>query len=139
MAFIGSVEDKLEIRELLDAYSDAVCQNNSEDWGNCWAEDAIWSMPDYDQFPDQRGRENIVNMWVAAMATFPGVIFVSSPGHMVIKGDKAEMRSYTSEVYDMEGKVYRDRGFYEDECIREKGRWVFSKRIFKKIHQQIEK
>ena len=72
------------------------------------------------------------------MAQFPGVIFVSTPGYMVIDGDKAEMRSYTSEVYELDGKVYRDRGYYEDECIREDGRWVFSKRVFKKIHQQIE-
>ena len=34
------------------------------------------------------------------MAQFPGVIFVSTPGHMFIDGDKAEMRSYTSEVYE---------------------------------------
>ena len=137
MSFSGPIKDRLELRELLDAYADAVCQNNPDDWGLCWAKDGVWSMPDYEQFPDQTGRDNIVKMWIGAMAQFPGVIFVSTPGHMVIDGDKAEMRSYTSEVYELDGKVYRDRGYYEDECIREDGRWVFSKRVFKKTHQQI--
>ena len=137
MSFSGPLEDRLELRELLDAYADAVCQNNSDDWGKCWAKNGVWSMPDNDQFPDQQGRDNIVKMWVGAMTLFPGVVFVATPGQMEIDGDTAQMRSYTSEVFELEGKVHRVRGYYEDECIREGGRWVFQKRVFKKIHEQI--
>ena len=138
MNFSGSLEDRLELRELLDAYADAVCQNNSDGWGKCWAKNSLWSMPDNDQFPDQNGRDNIVKMWVGAMTLFPEVVFVATPGHMEIDGDTAQMRSYTSEVFELEGRVHRVRGFYEDECIREDGRWVFQKRVFKKIHEQID-
>jgi len=134
MSFIGSVEDRLAIRELLDTYSDAVCRNNAEDWAACWAEDSSWSLPEY---PDVVGKENIVNMWVAAMANFPGVIFVTTPGHIVVNGDTAEVRSYTSEVYDNQednGKTVRDRGYYQDECVKIEGKWLLKKRIFQKTH-----
>jgi len=134
MSFIGSVEDRLAIRELLDTYSDAVCRNNAEDWAACWAEDSSWSLPEY---PDVVGKENIVNMWVAAMANFPGVIFVTTPGHIVVNGDTAEVRSYTSEVYDNQednGKTVRDRGYYQDECVKIEGKWLLKKRVFQKTH-----
>ena len=45
MSFSGPIKDRLELRELLDAYADAVCQNNPDDWGLCWAKDGVWSMP----------------------------------------------------------------------------------------------
>jgi len=137
MGFSGPFEDRLAIRELLDVYSDAVCRNNAEEWGACWAEDSSWSLPDYPEFPDVIGRKAIVDMWVGAMAQYPGVIFVSTPGHIVVDGDTAEVRCYTSEVFDdTDGRTTRDRGYYEDECVKIDGKWVFKKRVFKKIHRE---
>ena len=36
MAFKGSVEDRLAIRERVDAYCDAVFRRNADDWIACW-------------------------------------------------------------------------------------------------------
>jgi hypothetical protein len=46
------------------------------------------------------------------------------------------MRSWTSEVYDKDGKVHRDRGRYEDICVKVNGRWLFQTRSFQNIHRQ---
>jgi hypothetical protein len=113
-----------------------VCQADPVAWGALWAEDGIWEMPDYPQFGTISGREPIVAMWQAAMAQYPGVLFVATPGAIVVTGDEAVVRSYTSEVYDdkQTGKTTRDRGLYDDVVVKRNGQWLFKRRRFKKLH-----
>ena len=136
MAFEGPYEDRLAIRELLEAYADAVCQADAAAWGVLWAEDGTWEMPDYPQFGTISGREQIVNTWKAAMAQFPGVLFVATPGAILVSGNEATVRSYTSEVYDEKssGRTKRDRGLYDDVLVKRQGKWLFKRRRFKKLH-----
>ena len=136
MPFIGPVEDRLAIRELLEAYSDAVCRVDAAAWGALWAEDGVWSLPDYPEIGETRGKAAIVAMWVEAMKGYPGIVFVATPGSIVVKGNRAEVRSYTSEVYDQNGVTKRDRGLYEDVCMKVNGQWLFQRRIFRNIHKQ---
>ena len=136
MPFTGPVEDRLAIRELLEAYADAVCRNDAGDWGDLWAEDAVWSLPDYPQYPNTHGRSAIVAMWVEAMKAYPGILFQAWPGSIVVDGDRAVVRSWTSEVYDQKGKVHRDQGRYEDVCVKVAGRWLFARRAFRNVHRQ---
>lgn len=135
MSYSGPIEDRLAIRELLETYADAVCRVDSEAWGACWAEDAVWSMPDYPEFGETHGKAAIVAMWVEAMKHYPGIIFVATPGAIIVEGDRATARSYTSEVYDQGGVTKRDRGVYNDELVKQDGRWLFSRRVFKNIHR----
>jgi len=124
MAFEGPVEDRLAIRELIDAYADAVILHDAVAWGATWAEDGVWSLPDYPEMGEAHGREAIVTTWKAAMENYPGIVFVANPGSIVVDGDRAIVRSYTSEVYDMGGATKRD------------GKWLFQKRVFKTIHRE---
>jgi len=136
MPFTGPAEDRLAIRELLDAYADAVNRRDPQAWGKTWAEDAEWSMPDYPQFPATKGRDAIVALWLEAMAAYPGIIFVANPGSIEVDGDRAIVRSYTSEVYDQPDGTHRDRGTYEDVCVKRDGRWQFLSRTFRNNHRQ---
>lgn len=136
MPFTGPAEDRLAIRELLDAYADAVTRVDVVAWSACWAEEAEWSLPDYPEIGTTRGRDAIVAMWVEAMKGYPGIMFEAWPGSIEIDGDTATMRSYTSEVYDQDGKTIRDRGRYEDRCVKRDGQWVFASRSFRNIHRQ---
>lgn len=136
MAFTGPVEDRLAIRELLESYADAVTRCDPEAWGATWAVDAQWELPDYPEFGTTHGREAIVAMWVEAMKHYPGIMFEAWPGSIEIEGTLATMLSYTSEVYDQGGATKRDRGKYEDECVKVDGRWLFSRRTFRNIHRE---
>ena len=136
MPFTGPAEDRLAIRELLDTYADAVTRVDAAAWGACWAEDSEWSLPDYPEIGTTLGRTAIVAMWTEAMKAYPGIMFEAWPGSIEVDGDQATMRSYTSEVYDQDGKTIRDRGLYEDRCIRDGGKWVFASRSFRNIHRQ---
>ena len=136
MTFTGSFEDRLAIRELLESYADAVTRCDAEAWGATWAEDAEWSLPDYPELGTTKGRTAIVTMWVAAMKAYPGIMFEAWPGAIEVSGHRAKVRSYTSEVYDQNGITMRDRGVYDDECVKIDGRWYFAKRTFRNIHRQ---
>ncbi|MEY4722315.1 MAG: hypothetical protein RIQ46_2040 [Pseudomonadota bacterium] len=136
MPFTGPAEDRLAIRELLETYADAVTRCDAAAWGACWAEDGTWAMPDYPEFPTQNGREAIVGLWVEAMKQFPGIMFEAWPGSIEIDGDRATMRSYTSEIYDQDGVTKRDRGVYDDVCVKRDGQWLFLSRTFRNIHRQ---
>lgn len=136
MPFTGPAEDRLALRELLDIYADAVTRHDAEAWGATWAEDAEWSLPDYPELGTTRGRPAIVAMWIEAMKNYPGIMFEAWPGSIEIDGDRAVMRSYTSEVYDQDGVTKRDRGVYEDVCVKIEGRWLFRSRSFRNIHRQ---
>lgn len=136
MSFTGPDGDRLAIRELLEAYADAVTQNDPQAWASTWAEDGEWSLPDYPDIGTTKGRDAIVAMWIEAMKAYPGIMFEAWPGSIEVQGDRAVMRSYTSEIYDQDGLTKRDRGVYEDVCVRRDGRWVFKSRIFRKLHRQ---
>jgi hypothetical protein len=136
MPFTGPVEDRLAIRELLESYADAVIRCDPLAWGSLWAEDAEWSLPDYPEIGVTRGRDAIVAMWVEAMKAYPGILFQAWPGAIEVDGDRATMHSYTSEVYDQGGVTMRDRGAYEDACVKVDGRWLFSSRSFRNLHRQ---
>jgi ketosteroid isomerase-like protein len=136
MPFTGPAEDRLAIRDLLDTYADAVTQCDAAAWGATWADDAEWSLPDYPEIGTTIGRTAIVAMWVEAMKAYPGIMFEAWPGSIEIDGDRATMRSYTSEVYDQNGATTRDRGVYEDVCVKIGGKWLFQNRSFRNIHRQ---
>lgn len=136
MPFTGPSEDRLAIRELLETYADAVTRNDPAAWGETWAEDGEWSLPDYPELGTTRGRAAIVAMWIEAMKAYPGIMFEAWPGSIEIDGDRATMRSYTSEIYDQDGLTKRDRGAYEDVCVKRDGRWLFASRTFRNIHRQ---
>ena len=57
-------------------------------------------LPDYPDLGKVEGREAIVTMWKAAMQQYPGIIFVANAGAIVVTGDTATARSYTSEVFN---------------------------------------
>ena len=136
MAFEGPVEDRLAIRELFDIYADAVCRVDARAWSQTWAEDAVWELPDYPDLGKVEGREAIVTMWKAAMQQYPGIIFVANAGAIVVTGDTATARSYTSEVFnDSAGVTNRHRGYYDDTLVKRGGDWFFKSRRFKNIHR----
>lgn len=133
MPFSGPLDDRLAIRELIEAYADAVCRRDAAAWSATWAEDAEWSIPDVPGFGTPKGRAAIVSIWQEAMAHFPGLLFRAWPGSIEVTGDHAAVRSYTSETYDRDGRTFRDEGLYEDHCVKLDGQWLFASRTFRRL------
>lgn len=127
--FTGPVEDRLAIRELHDRYSDAVCRVDAGDWGDCWAEDAVWEFMGM----TIEGKPAIVELWTGAMAGFDAVSFIAVPAAIEIDGDRATGRCQTHEILVEKGRSRIAGGLYEDAFVKWDGRWLYAKRNFRVI------
>jgi ketosteroid isomerase-like protein len=133
MSFEGPVEDRMAIRERIEAYSDAVFRRDAEDWIANWADNATWSLPGL----DVTGRDNIKAAWQQAMSAFPLAAFFATPGSIHISGQSAQARVYTQEILTLaEGGVRRIVGAYDDELIKVDGSWLFRRRAYRILHDE---
>lgn len=127
MAWNGSAEDRLAIRELVDAYGDSVCRRDADAWVMTWAPDGVWAL-----------REQVISghaalraAWVQAMAAYRFVSFSGYPGAIEVEGDSARLRVQTTEwLTPVSGRPRRQHGTYDDQLVRIAGRWHFARRSF---------
>jgi uncharacterized protein (TIGR02246 family) len=132
-AFEGPVEDRLAIRERIEAYSDAVFRHDAESWIACWAEDGVWKLPGI----DVAGRANIKAAWIGAMGAFEMAGFFAVPGSIRVSGDRAKVRVYTQEILVLKaGGMRRIVGAYDDDLVKQDGVWRFASRAYKVLHDQ---
>ena len=127
MAFRGSVEDRLAIRELIEDYADAVNRLDAPDWASSWTDDAQWFIRD----DAPQGREAIAALWHQKVAPIAAVRFTASLGAIDVEGEVATARVWV--VEDLELAAGRRRlihGRYDDELVRQEGRWRFRRRRY---------
>jgi len=128
--FTGPIEDRLEIRELHETYGDGVVRFDKDTWGSVWAKDADWDFMGM----ELKGREAIVEMWLAAMSNFDAVSFQCVPASIEVDGEKATSRCQTQEVLKgKDGSTRMIGGLYTDELEKREGRWVYTRRAFQII------
>lgn len=132
-AFEGPLEDRIAIRERIEAYSDAVFRHDADAWIACWAEDGVWKLPGI----DVTGRPQIKAAWQGAMAAFEMAGFFAVPGSIRISGDRAKARVYTQEILLLKaGGMRRIVGAYDDDLVKQDGVWRFASRAYKVLHDQ---
>lgn len=124
----GPLEDRLAIRELVESYNDAVMRFDAEAWGANWSDDAHWSVPG---LADATGRAAIVAQWQQAMAAFDCVGFFASAGPLAVDGQQARGTWYQQEfLYFKDGTKRVVIGRYDDEYVKQSGRWYFRRRSY---------
>ena len=129
--FEGPLEDRLAIRERIEAYGDAVFRHDADAWIACWSQDAVWRMPGL----EVAGKAGIQAAWEGAMAAFTLAAFFSTPGSIRVSGAAAEARVYTQEALILsDGGTRQIIGAYDDRLIRVQGAWLFSARTYAILH-----
>ncbi|MBK79836.1 MAG: DUF4440 domain-containing protein [Gammaproteobacteria bacterium] len=125
---MGTVEDRLAVRELIEAYNDAVMRFDAEAWIANWNEDATWRLPGLGELT---GREAILAAWQAAMSEFEFVGFFASAGPLSIDTDTGAGRWFQQEFLHYRDGRRRDiTGRYEDLYVKENGAWQFARRDY---------
>lgn len=133
MSFEGPVEDRVAIRERIEAYADAVFRRDADDWIANWTDNGTWSLPGL----DVTGRDNIKAAWLQAMSVFQLAAFFATPGSIRISGQSAQARVYTQEILTLaDGGVRRIVGAYDDELIKVDGAWLFRRRAYRILHDE---
>lgn len=135
MAFIGSLEDRMAIRDLYGVYADAGSRNNAAGWLDTWAENGRWKSHIF----DCTGKEELRKQHAAVMAMFDDLAFMSEVGAIEVSGDKAIGRSMAREIGRMKnGKLFKLVGRYDDQLVRVNGRWLFAYREYQPVVQEME-
>lgn len=120
--------DRLALRELVEAYNDAVMRFDAEDWAANWADDATWTLPGIGEF---QGREAIVAAWRQAMSELSFVGFFASAGPLQVDGDHGTGRWYQQEfLHYKNGSRRHITGRYDDAYARIDGVWRFASRVY---------
>lgn len=143
MPFTGPLEDRTQIRELMDTHAHGVMTKDAELWGSIWADDASWSLPDYPDLGVFQGKETIVSGWIESMKVYgldkctKPMIYFMQPGSIEVNGNHARAIAYTIEIYDQPGtnKRIHGTGRYEDELEKRDGKWLFTRRSYRVVHE----
>lgn len=145
MAFTGPLEDRIAIRELMNTHAHGVMTRDGELWGSIWAEDAYWELPEYPDLGGFDGKAAIVAAWSESMKHYglenmaKPMVYFMEPGSIIVEGDRATAVAYTHELYQHpeSGKLVRGTGRYDDLLEKRDGRWLFVRRAYRIIHEQI--
>lgn len=131
--FSGPLEDRIAIRERIDAYGDAVFRHDAEAWIACWAENGVWRLPGI----DVAGKTAIGAAWRQAMEAFTLAAFFAQPGSIRIDGASAGARVYTREILlGRDGTLRRIIGAYHDALVKIDGAWLFARREYSILHAE---
>jgi ketosteroid isomerase-like protein len=144
MPFTGPLEDRVAIRELMDTHAHGVMTKDAALWGSIWADDAVWTLPDYPDLGAFEGKETIVSGWIESMKVYgldkctKPMIYFMQPGSIEVEGNTAKAVAYTIEIYDHPetGKRLRGTGRYDDELEKRDGKWLFVKRAYRIVHDE---
>jgi uncharacterized protein (TIGR02246 family) len=132
VSFSGPPADRLEIRELIETYADAVIRRDARAWIDTWAEDARWDLRNESSV----GREAILALWQRKMQRFSFVAFTSSVGDIEVRGESATARVHVTEELWLEPEGFvRVHGRYDDELVQREGRWLFARRSYTVLRQ----
>lgn len=115
------------VRQLMGRYADAVWRQDSEAFGQCWCEDAVWKISGR----EAHGRDEIVALFQASIAPSERVMLWSGIPVIELRGDEAIGRVQVTELIKRrEGQPFRTLGLYYDHFREEAGQWRFARRHF---------
>lgn len=127
MAFTGTLEDRVAIRELYGAYADCSWRNDPEGWADLFTADGVWKSHLF----DCKGRDELIAEWKRLWADWSNVMFLSEIGSIEVDGDRARVRSYAREAVELKsGGIFKLAGKYDDDLVRQDGRWRFKSRVY---------
>ena len=125
----GPAEDRLAIRELVEAFAAGAMRIDPDAWGETWAEEGSWMLPSMAE--PVKGKANVVAAFREKMAYVKYMSMISFPAELVIEGERARGKAYCRElIYPKEGGQRVVIGCFDDEYVKRNGRWYFLSRVY---------
>ena len=113
----GPIEDRLQIRELIDSYNNAVMRFDGETWASNWLRTGFGICLVRVTCPVGRSTQ-----WQVLLCLF--CCCPASP--ILVDGDTAKGTWYQQEfLYQKDGLKRSVTGRYEDDYVKRDGRWFF--------------
>ena len=148
-ARLRAVEDRIEIEQLLMRYAAAYNTDDADAYVAMFTPDAVFELrrkiDDPPFIGPFKGRDAIRKQWFpnipagtsTAGGEFGAMRHVTTNYEIDVKGDTAKVRAFFIEVVSNGPNIppgskpptIHAMGRYEDELVRQDGRWLFSKRV----------
>jgi hypothetical protein len=127
-------QDFVEIQRLVNRYADAVIHRNGDQWGSCWADDAVWDLGGGRLV---EGKESILKLWFAAMGGMAAVVQHAHNGDAAYEDSTRASATGRWAISERFLTANGDRGLllahYDDAYRKVDGRWLFTRR-FLQVH-----
>ena len=124
-----TTDPRLDLATLVHRYADAVSRRDIEQWTDCWAEDACWTLrADH----AVSGRDAIVALLTSVMDRLVVVVQNVLNGEVEIdaNGATASGRWYIIEhLLATNGDTSMVLGYYDDSYVWRDGKWRFTNRV----------
>ena len=134
MAFIGSIEDRLAIREFYDAFAYASSLGDKEEWLSMWAEGCRWKTYLF----NLTGKDALSEQWDALWANFDKASLLCNVGSIEVNGEQAEVKMVVREQIKLKsGGIVKQAGSYQDTLVKQDGRWLLSSRDYERILEEL--
>lgn len=128
----GSLQDRLEIRELIEAFAAAAMRVDRDKFAATWAVDGTWRLPS--MVEPARGRDDITAAFVKVMGYLDFMSMQSVPTDLVIEDDQARGKAHCQElIVTKAGEQRLVVGCYDDQYVKREGRWLFLSRAYEVI------
>ena len=128
---MNSIEDELQLRNLMARYTDAVMRRDAEAWAATWAEDATWNLLGN----PVTGRDNILGLWQTMMQGFEFAALMPSSCLFQVDGDTATGHWYLHEyTRTTDGDTATILSRYLDSYVRQEGGWLYQSREYNFIY-----
>lgn len=127
MTFDGSVEERLAIRELYGAYSDATMRQDRSLYLSLWCDDGVRRSAD----GELRGKAEIARHWDGIWSIVGQMGFFTEIGAISVSGATASARVFCREIISLRnGGRWKVIGRYDDVLEKSGGRWRFKHRDY---------
>ncbi|MET0179934.1 MAG: nuclear transport factor 2 family protein [Novosphingobium sp.] len=133
--FAGPREDRFLIRELYDAYSDATMRQDRDAYLACWTEEGVRIAPE----GTCHGKAAIARYWDEVWGFVARIGFFTEVGSIAVQGTSASARIHCREIVETrQGAVWKVVGRYDDTLTKTSDRWVFEKREYTLLINEID-
>lgn len=134
MPFTGPMEDRLAIRELYDTYGDGSTTGDVETFLSCWADGGEWITHIF----SRKGKAELREQWDTLWAGFEKVAFLGNVLSIEVDGDTARTRCVAREIVALkDGGIFKLAGLYRDQLVRRDGRWLFARREYEVLAEEL--
>jgi uncharacterized protein (TIGR02246 family) len=121
------MSDELEIRDLVNRFTDAVNCRRPDDLAQLFTSDGEWVVPG---MPETIG-DAIPGLLATLLGQFDFLVQMLLAGRVVVDGDTARARWHIGEVARAtDGGASQFYGVYHDELVRTAEGWRFARRRF---------
>jgi ketosteroid isomerase-like protein len=125
----GPISDRLEIRELIEAFSAAAMRIDGERFAATWAAEGAWKLPSMSE--PVRGRDEITAAFLEVMGYLEFMSMLCVPTDLVVAGDSARGKAHCQElIVTKTGEQRLVVAWYDDEYVKRDGRWWFLSRTY---------